>query len=422
MYNRNSGAVSGCESRIGETDITGGGRVKPSPAAAQVGNEGQGEIGRGHTHPNCPPDYEGVTGRSIMPIRWDDIPHAEIAAAIHRRLGQHDIGRSAEDSSRHILSRRLASLDANEHRRFIEFESRDLVAHLRCTRDVYREFVEKHHCSPVVEAYWVVLRCAVFPTAIAALRRKVVGYLKLARVPGRDLSLLFGIPTRTCYREGPLRLLGAPDFDDDTPATDSELRTLAKTVYEDTLLWFRDIHDGGAVGRPFGGGPFALDDAGAIRRSWGLGALQGGVTLTAWMDLREQIWHLCAPWSDGLSNLFGSVQEELLSQWRALPPDSLAYEVTTKGRPLSLKRIVVKRSGPKPKPRNQVLREMLSKQPELSCKAVCRLLDSKFAALPTLAHPEFGGRTYDSWEQAYLDGSARNLVQSLISRCRPKAT
>ena len=193
-------------------------------------------------------------------------------------------------------------------------------------------------------------------------------------------------------------------------------------VNEDTLLWFRDIRDGGAVGHPFGGGPFAPDDAMAIRRSWGLCWLQGGVTLTRWISLREKVWHHCAPWSDGLFNLFGAVQEELLSQWRALPQDSQAYELTLNGRPLSLKRIVVKCSGPKPKPRNRVLREMLAKQPELPCKAVCRLLDSKFAALPTLAHPEFGGRTYDTWEQAYSDKSARNLVESLISRCRPKAT
>jgi hypothetical protein len=361
-----------------------------------------------------------------MPIRWDDIPHAEIAAAIHLKLAQNDVGRSAEDASRHILSRRLGLLHPEEHRRFVELESRDLVAHLRCTRDVYREFVEQHKCSPVLEAYWVVLRCAVFPTAIGALRGKVLEYAKLARVPGRDLSLLFGVPTRTCYQEGPIPILGPPDLKDDSPATDSELRTFAKRVNEDTLLWFRDIRDGGAVGRPFGGGPFAPDDVDAIRHSWRLGGLQVGITLTDWIGLREKIWHRCAPWSDGLFNLFGSVQEELLSQWHTLPPDSLAYELTSKGQPLSLKRIVVKRSGPKPKPRNRVLQEILSKQPELPCKAVCRLMDSKFAAnqsqYPTLARPEFGGRTYDSWERAYSDRSARNLVESLISRCRPKAT
>jgi hypothetical protein len=120
--------------------------------------------------------------------------------------------------------------------------------------------------------------------------------------------------------------------------------------------------------------------------------------------------------------LFGSVQEELLSQWRALPPDSRTHELTTNGRLLRLKGVVVKRSGPKPKARNKVLREILSRYPELSCKAVCRLLDSKFGALPTLAHPEFGGRTYDSWEQAYADKSVHNLVESFISRCRRKAT
>lgn len=221
-------------------------------------------------------------------------------------------------------------------------------------------------------------------------------------------------------------MLGPPDLKDDSLATDSELRTLAKRVNEDTLLWFRDIRDGGAVGRPFGGGPFAPDDADAIRHSWRLGGLLGGITLTDWIGLREKIWHRCLPWSDGLFNLFGSVQEELLSQWRSLPPDSLAYELTSNGRPLSLKRIVVKRSGPKPKPRNRVLREILSKQPELPCKAVCQLMDSKFATnpsqYPTLARPEFGGRTYDSWAQAYSDQSARNLVESLISRCRRKAT
>jgi hypothetical protein len=361
-----------------------------------------------------------------MPIRWADIPHAEIARAIRLRLGENTVGRSGEDSSRHILSRRLKFLDPEEHRRFIEMESRDLVALLRCTRDVYRDFVEKNNCRPVLEAYWVVLRLAVFPTAIAALRSNVIDYLKLARIPGRYLSLLFGVPTHTCYRSGPLPLLGMPDPSDDSVATDLELRALGKVVDEDAILWFRDIRDGGAVGYPCGGGPFATDDAMAIRRSWSICGLHEQMTLPAWASLREKLWHQCAPWSDGLFNLFGAVQEELLSQWRALPPDSQAYERRSNGRSSDLKSIVVKRSGPKPKARNTVLREILSKKPDLPCKAVCRLMDSKFATdqshFPTLTNPEFGGRTYDSWEQAFADKSARNLVESLISRCRPKST
>ena len=92
-----------------------------------------------------------------MPISWNDFSHAEIAAAIIR-LSAERCRAFAADSSRHILCRRLKFIDAEEHRRFIELKSRNLVAHLRCTRDVYREFVETHNCSHVLEAYWVVLR------------------------------------------------------------------------------------------------------------------------------------------------------------------------------------------------------------------------------------------------------------------------
>jgi hypothetical protein len=48
------------------------------------------------------------------------------------------------------------------------------------------------------------------------------------------------------------------------------------------------------------------------------------------MGVREKLWHLCSPWTDGLVSLFGCVQEELLSQWRALPRDSLAHEIALK--------------------------------------------------------------------------------------------
>ena len=199
-----------------------------------------------------------------MAIRWDEFPHDEIRLKIYTRLSQNAVGRSAEDSLRHILRRRLSTLDPEDHRRFVELEARNLVEHLRCTRDVYREFVEKHNSRPVLEAQWVILRLAVFPTAIALLREQVVNYAKLTRIPGRDLSILFGILTRTCYQDidgvGGMKLIKAPDLDDDTAATDSELESLGKLVNEDSLLFFRDIHEGGGVWPPFGGGPFAIDD------------------------------------------------------------------------------------------------------------------------------------------------------------------
>ncbi len=278
-----------------------------------------------------------------MAIRWDEFPHNEICLKIHARLGHNAFGRSAEDSLRHILQRRLASLDAEDHRRFIELEACNLVEHLRCTRDAYREFVDNHNCRPVLEAHWVVLRCAVFPTAIDLLRRQVIEYAALTRIPGRDLSLLFGILTRTSHQDrgNGIALLCAPDLDDDTAATDKELESLGGLVNENSLLWLRDIRDGGAIGRPLGGGPFAPDNAFAIRNSFALCGLSQQITLPAWLDLQDKWWDQCTPWIEGLNNLFGSAQEELRSQWRALPPDSLAHELALQERTSAFERIVV---------------------------------------------------------------------------------
>ena len=89
-----------------------------------------------------------------MAIRWDKFPHNEIRLRIYARLGRNTVGRSAEDSLRHILRRRLASCDAEDHRRFVELEARNSIEHLRCTRDVYRELVEEHNCRPILEAQW----------------------------------------------------------------------------------------------------------------------------------------------------------------------------------------------------------------------------------------------------------------------------
>ena len=258
-----------------------------------------------------------------MAIRWDEFPHSEIRLKIYARLGHNAAAHSAEDSVRHILQRRLPSLVAEDHRRFIELEASGLVEHLRCTRDIYQEFVNEHNCHPILEAHWVVLRCAVFPTAIALLREQVIKYAKLTQIPGRDLSILFGIWTRTCYkdvRDG-IGLRCPPDLDDDTPAKDAELQSLGRLVDDDSLLGFRDIRHSGAVFQLYGGGPFANDDRRSIERSWSLCGLPQQITLIDWLKIREKYWHLCCPWTDGMVSLFGCAQEEMLSQWRALPRD-----------------------------------------------------------------------------------------------------
>jgi hypothetical protein len=230
-----------------------------------------------------------------------------------------------------------------DHRRFIELEARNAIEHLRCTRDAYREFVEKERCRPIIEAHWVVLRFAVFPTAIALLREQLVDYAKLTEIPGRDLSLLFGILTRTCFEKvgDGIPLLRPPDLDDDTVATDGELESLGQLVSEDNLLRFRDIRDDGGVGHPLGGGPFSVEDGITIHNSWALCAMKAEITLPEWVPLRKKLWHRHMPWTEGLCSLFGAIQEELLSQWRALPADSLVHEFNLVGQTSRFQSIVV---------------------------------------------------------------------------------
>ena len=182
-------------------------------------------------------------------------------------------------------------LDETDHIRFIELEARSLVEHLRCTRDVYQEFVNHRGCRPILEAHWVVLRCAVFPTSVPVLREKVFEYARLTRVRATDISLLFGIITKSCYQkvEEGIALMGPPALDDRTPATDSELEALSKLVREDHLLQFRDIHDGGGVWQPYGGGPYANDDQFTVRDSWVLCAMRDGSTLIDWLGIHHKL-------------------------------------------------------------------------------------------------------------------------------------
>jgi len=214
------------------------------------------------------------------------------------------------------------------------------VVHLRCTRDVYQEFVNDHKYRPLFEAQWEVLRFAVFPTALAILREAVREYAKLACIPGRDLSLLYGIPTLTCYK-----VLSPPDLEDDTVATDAEIQSLEKLVDEKSLLYFKNIKEGGGVFRFFGGGPFGIENQRSVRNSWSLCGLHGEITLPDWVGIREEIWRLRSPWTDGLVGLFASVQEELLSQWRALPADTLLLERGLRERGLNFRPVVIPANG-----------------------------------------------------------------------------
>jgi hypothetical protein len=279
-------------------------------------------------------------------IRWKDFPHKEIFADIHSRLNQNAVERTADDSLRHILRRRLHFLIPDEHSRFIQLESRHIVERLRCTRDAYRAFTDAQGCSPASEAYWVILRFSVLPTAVASLQRSVVDYARLTRVPGADLSLLFGILTEACHVPRLDGKAGRLDFDDRTPATNTEIQGLAGKVSEDTLLWLEDHR----VGHPFGDGPFAADDASSIHRSWALCALPDQMTLIDWMPVREKLWRACVPWTEGLATLVGCVQDELLSQCFALSPDGQVRELRWKQQSPEFESVVV------PEPTNQFIK------------------------------------------------------------------
>jgi hypothetical protein len=263
-----------------------------------------------------------------MTIRWDDLPHYEIRLKIHRRHAQNAAVRGAQSSLGHILRRKLSARNSQDHQRFVELQAARLIEHLRCTRDIYQDFVKERGCRPVLEPYWVALRCAVFPTAVELLRQDVIEYTKLTQVPARDLSLLFGIPTHVCYKDvnNGFGVVYPPNLEDKTVASDTELQSLGRLLDDDALLHFEDVKDGGAVFRLFGGGPFAVDDQCSIRRSWSFSGLQQQSTLIEWMHIREKAWHLCSPWSDGLVAMFAAVQEELLSQHHELPLDSSLLE------------------------------------------------------------------------------------------------
>jgi hypothetical protein len=236
-----------------------------------------------------------------MSIRWDEFPHDQLRLRIYKRQAQNAAARSAQSSLVHILRRKLPARNSEDHRRFVELQAARLIEHLRCTRDIYQDFVNERRCDPVLEAHWVVLRCAVLPTAIELLRQEVIGYTNLTEVPARDLSLLFGIPSHVCYKDTSkgFGVVYPPNIDDTTVANDTELECLGKLVKGDTLLHFEDIKDGGAVFQLFGGGPFAVDDERSIHSSWSLCGLQQQFTLVQWVQERERLWRICSPWSEG---------------------------------------------------------------------------------------------------------------------------
>jgi hypothetical protein len=100
---------------------------------------------------------------------------------------------------------------------------------------------------------------------------------------------------------------------------------------------------------------------------------------------------------------------------QATPPDLENTPPTAKLR---------SKPGPKSKAQTIAIRELLKQYPDMPARSVCRLLDSKFGTdpkkYPSLTRPKFAGKQYPSWQDAYSDRAAASLIDSLVSRNRPK--
>lgn len=77
-----------------------------------------------------------------------------------------------------------------------------------------------------------------------------------------------------------------------------------------------------------------------MRDSWALCGLRDGITLVDWLDIHDRLWKLNRPWTQGLCDLYAAVQEELLTQWRALPADSSSLQCALEN-PGDFKSVVV---------------------------------------------------------------------------------
>jgi len=82
-----------------------------------------------------------------------------------------------------------------------------------------------------------------------------------------------------------------------------------------------------------------VDDARSLLNSFQMGAVQADITLPEWVKIRKELWQLGVPWTEGLCDLFMSVQEELIR--RALPADSLLQELQLQNATSQFQRLVV---------------------------------------------------------------------------------
>jgi hypothetical protein len=161
-----------------------------------------------------------------------------------------------------------------------------------------------------------------------------------------------------------------------------------------------------------------------------------GVDDHAWLKFGELIWTDEADAAQGKAWAISQIRTELRKHVAIDDPGELdtsdpqvssllGSDVATSLEVATSKAVKQpSKPGPKPKAQTTAIQEILRNQPKLSARSVCRLLDTKFGVdptnFPTIARPTFGKKQYRSWQDAYSDKAATSLIDSLISRNRPK--
>jgi hypothetical protein len=242
-----------------------------------------------------------------LPIPWADVPHQELWQCVLNAMAFGSHARSHEDSVRYVLKRRLAKLDPTDHARYVELECQKIVETLRVVRDQYRTHLEKEGCKPIAEMYWVVFRLAVIPYAVKMLRETASDYIVVSGVDSIAWRTLY------CYSPGIQVPLSNEPSDTKPAEIDREelvRDAIAGLVLEDT---FEEV---------ITGGPFGRD--GQLHLGMQMPSVEfsiGQMTLMETIKLRQELWDVCRPWTEGLARMFDAAQEEVLCQNATLPTD-----------------------------------------------------------------------------------------------------
>jgi len=150
--------------------------------------------------------------------------------------------------------------------------------------------------------YWVVFRLAVIPYAVRILRETASAYAIISDVSSNSWQTLY------CYSAGVCIPLSIEPIHTKPPEISREelvRDAIASLVHEDKFKAVRT------------GGPFGKDGQVLLGRQMP----RFGMTMTDTIKLREELWDLCRPWTEGLATLFDATQEEIFSQDAALPRD-----------------------------------------------------------------------------------------------------